>query len=122
MMRSLLGQGVAMSEDGRFRRRDLFGFAVAAVAGILVSAVGLRALAAPREGEGRASPAHTRQNGLATSVVRSLSKTERQILRLYYGDGMTPKEIGAVLGLSESQVCQTHAAMLERMRAAVRKA
>lgn len=48
---------------------------------------------------------------------KSLSTKERYILMLYYYDKLTLKEIGSVLGLSESRVCQLHAKLVTRLRA-----
>lgn len=36
--------------------------------------------------------------------VRSLQRDDRYILMLYYADGLTPLEIGALLGLSAAKV------------------
>lgn len=49
-------------------------------------------------------------------LTRGLSRAERLILVLYYYEGMTMKEIGMVLDLSESRVSQMHSAILERLR------
>jgi RNA polymerase sigma factor for flagellar operon FliA len=49
-------------------------------------------------------------------VTRGMSKNERLILLLYYYEGMTMKEIGATLALSESRVSQMHTAIIDRLR------
>lgn len=41
-------------------------------------------------------------------AIEELPEKERQIIALYYYDELTLKEIGAVLGISESRVCQIH--------------
>jgi RNA polymerase sigma factor for flagellar operon FliA len=41
-------------------------------------------------------------------AIRDLPEKEKQIIALYYHDELTLKEIGAVLGISESRVCQIH--------------
>lgn len=46
----------------------------------------------------------------------SLPRLERQVLVLSYGRGMTLKEIGARVGLSESGVCRARARALVRLR------
>ena len=48
--------------------------------------------------------------------LRSLPATERAVLVLSYGRGMTLKEIGARVGLSESGVCRARARALVRLR------
>ncbi len=40
--------------------------------------------------------------------IESLSEKEKQVISLYYYDELTLKEIGKVLGVSESRVCQIH--------------
>ena len=47
---------------------------------------------------------------------KHLSKKERYILMMYYFDDLTLKEIGTILGLSESRVCQLHAKLITRLR------
>ena len=47
---------------------------------------------------------------------RNLSSKERYILMMYYYDDLTLKEIGTILGLSESRVCQLHAKLITRLR------
>jgi RNA polymerase sigma factor for flagellar operon FliA len=48
---------------------------------------------------------------------RSLSRSERLIIWLYYFESLTMKEIGQVLGICEGRVSQIHALLLERLRA-----
>jgi RNA polymerase sigma factor for flagellar operon FliA len=47
---------------------------------------------------------------------KNLSTKERYILMMYYFDDLTLKEIGTILGLSESRVCQLHAKLITRLR------
>ena len=51
-----------------------------------------------------------RQNLLEcmSKAIDELPEKERQIIGLYYNEELTLKEIGAVLGISESRVCQIH--------------
>jgi RNA polymerase sigma factor FliA len=49
--------------------------------------------------------------------LRRLEPAERKVLVLSFGRGLTLKEIGAQIGLSESGVCRLRARALRRMRA-----
>ncbi len=49
-------------------------------------------------------------------AINELPERERLILSLYYWDELTFKEIGQVLGLSESRVCQLHSQALMRIK------
>jgi len=44
-----------------------------------------------------------------------------QVLALYYQEGCTLRQIGAVLGVGESRVSQLHTEAIHRLRAAVGK-
>jgi len=50
-------------------------------------------------------------------VTRGLKEQDRLILTLYYYEKLTMAAIGAVLGVSESRVCQRHADIVEQLRA-----
>lgn len=49
--------------------------------------------------------------------LRGLPRLERRVLVLSYGRGMTLKEVGARVGLSESGVCRARSRALARLRA-----
>lgn len=49
--------------------------------------------------------------------IRRLPEREKLVLSLYYERELNLKEIGAVLGVSESRVCQIHGQALIRLRA-----
>lgn len=61
------------------------------------------------------------QRDLRELLARQLSQTEQLVLVLYYFEGMTMKEIGATLDLSESRVSQMHSAILDRLRTNLKK-
>lgn len=48
--------------------------------------------------------------------LRDLGERERLVLGLYYYEGLTLAEIGAILNLTESRICQIQAAALLRLR------
>jgi RNA polymerase sigma factor FliA len=48
-------------------------------------------------------------------ITHSLTKTEKLIVILYYYEELTMKEIGVILGLSESRVCQIHSKIIVRL-------
>jgi RNA polymerase sigma factor for flagellar operon FliA len=49
-------------------------------------------------------------------VLRGLSEAERRLLLLYYYEHLTMREIGAVLGLSESRISQMHSSLIGRLQ------
>ncbi|HSP00917.1 MAG TPA: RNA polymerase sigma factor FliA [Thioalkalivibrio sp.] len=49
--------------------------------------------------------------------VAGLPERERLVMSLYYDDELNLREIGEVLGVSESRVCQLHGQALVRLRA-----
>ncbi|RKO66923.1 FliA/WhiG family RNA polymerase sigma factor [Desulfofundulus salinus] len=53
---------------------------------------------------------------LLARAVASLPEKDRLVLALYYQEGLTLKEIGAVLEVSESRVCQLHSRAINRLR------
>jgi RNA polymerase sigma factor for flagellar operon FliA len=51
--------------------------------------------------------------------LRSLTKLERHVIVLSYGRGLTLREIGTQVGLSESGVCRVRSRALRRLRSAL---
>ncbi len=62
------------------------------------------------------------RKALLTQAIALLPPREQQVLALYYFEELTMKEVGAVLGVGESRVCQIHSAALVRLRARLRPA
>ena len=52
-----------------------------------------------------------------STAILSLSEREQQILSMYYNDQLTFKEIGKVLDITESRVCQLHARTILNLKA-----
>jgi RNA polymerase sigma factor for flagellar operon FliA len=57
---------------------------------------------------------------LLRRAVATLPGRERQIMSLYYVEELTMKEVGEVLGITESRVCQIHGRALALVRKRVR--
>jgi len=49
-------------------------------------------------------------------ALKRLSTREQLLLSLYYFDGLTMREVGDVLGVSESRICQLHARTLMNVK------
>ena len=49
-------------------------------------------------------------------VRKSLNKTERLVVTLYYYEQLNLREIGQVLGLTESRICQIHSKIVNRLK------
>jgi len=66
----------------------------------------------------------TSRGALRTAVaaaIGSLPEREALVMSLYYDEELNLKEIGAVLGVSESRACQLHGQALVRLRARLRE-
>ncbi|MBC7002140.1 RNA polymerase sigma factor FliA [Photobacterium sp. BZF1] len=50
------------------------------------------------------------------SAIKTLPEREALVLSLYYDEELNLKEIGAVIGVSESRVCQIHSQAMQRLR------
>jgi len=55
-----------------------------------------------------------------SAAIQSLSEREQLILSLYYNDQLTFKEIGKVLTITESRVCQLHARAIINLKAVMK--
>lgn len=55
------------------------------------------------------------RRALAEAIVE-LGDREREVVGLYYHDGLTLAEIGAVLGVTESRACQIHGKAVAHLR------
>jgi RNA polymerase sigma factor for flagellar operon FliA len=68
----------------------------------------------------RLGPAATQDHEAMLDVlgqaIDQLPEREKTLVALYYHEGLTLKEIGAVLTVTESRVCQLHAQAMARLR------
>lgn len=55
------------------------------------------------------------------SAILQLPDQQQKVLHLYYFEELTLKEIGAVLEVSESRICQIHSAAMKALRKAVQQ-
>lgn len=54
---------------------------------------------------------------IVAKAIQNLSKKEQLVISLYYHDELTLKEVGKVLGLTESRICQIHTMALIKLKA-----
>lgn len=54
-------------------------------------------------------------------AIKGLPERERQMMAMYYEQELNLREIGEVLGVSESRVCQLHSQAVARLRAKLRE-
>jgi RNA polymerase sigma factor for flagellar operon FliA len=71
-------------------------------------------------GDERTEPSNVlgdaRFRGALIAAIENLPEREKQVMGMYYEHDMNLKEIGAVLGVTESRVCQLHAQAVSRLR------
>lgn len=72
-------------------------------------------LVAPDDGPGHRVEADELRRALAAAIDR-LPPRERDVVALYYHDGLTLAEIGEVLGVTESRACQIHGKAVGHLR------
>jgi RNA polymerase sigma factor for flagellar operon FliA len=56
---------------------------------------------------------------LLVECIGELSERERMVISLYYHEELTMREIGLVLDVTESRICQIHTQAIARLRAAL---
>ncbi|MBC7330990.1 MAG: FliA/WhiG family RNA polymerase sigma factor [Synergistetes bacterium] len=54
-------------------------------------------------------------------AISELPERERLVINLYYYEGLTLKEIGEVLGVSEARVCQLHSSAILKLRTLLKR-
>lgn len=60
------------------------------------------------------------QKEMLARAIAELPERDKQVIVLHYHEGLLLREIGEVLGVSESRVCQIHSQAVARLRAAMR--
>jgi RNA polymerase sigma factor for flagellar operon FliA len=53
---------------------------------------------------------------LLARAIDQLSEREKIVVTLYYYEGLTLAEIGRVLGVTESRICQMHTKAVQQLR------
>jgi RNA polymerase sigma factor for flagellar operon FliA len=59
---------------------------------------------------------------LLAGAINTMPEREKVVLTLYYYEGMTLNEIGQVLGVTESRVCQIHTKAVLHLKARMQAA
>lgn len=59
--------------------------------------------------------------GAVVEAIEALPEREKILMGLYYEHEMNLKEIGAVMGVSESRVCQLHSQAIARVRSKLKE-
>ena len=62
------------------------------------------------------------QHDALEMITSSLTKKERLIILMYYYEGLTMREIGEIMELTESRVCQIHSNVMARLKAQLDRA
>ena len=62
------------------------------------------------------------QRDAMDTITSSLTKKERLIILMYYYEGLTMREIGEIMELTESRVCQIHSNVMARLKAQLDRA
>lgn len=57
------------------------------------------------------------KEGELADAIRGLPERDQQVLALYYTEDVNMREIGEILGITESRVCQIHSRAIARLRA-----
>jgi RNA polymerase sigma factor for flagellar operon FliA len=68
---------------------------------------------------GQVAEQKERQEQIVTAILQ-LPDQQQKVLNLYYYEELTLKEIGAVLDVTESRICQIHSAAMKQLRKVMR--
>lgn len=64
---------------------------------------------------------HTERLDFLTNYLTELNEKKRLVMSLYYYENLTFKEIGSVINVSESRICQIHTQVLKDLRDRLKK-
>jgi len=64
---------------------------------------------------------HKEAKEIIAKVLKELPEKERLVMVLYYYENLTLREIGQVLNVTESRICQIHTKVILRMRSMIKK-
>ena len=65
--------------------------------------------------------AHNELKEILADAIKSLPEKEKLVLSLYYYEELTLKEIGIVMQLSESRICQIHSKAILKLKAKIKR-
>ncbi|MGL5086225.1 MAG: FliA/WhiG family RNA polymerase sigma factor [Clostridium sp.] len=58
---------------------------------------------------------------ILAQCIEKLKEKDRLVLNLYYFEGLNLREIGEILGVSESRICQLHSRAIRNLRVIMKK-
>lgn len=64
----------------------------------------------------------TEMKNILVDAINNLQDREKQVVTFYYYEGLTLAEIGHVLGVTESRICQIHTKAVLALRSRIREA
>jgi len=64
---------------------------------------------------------HEETKSILADAIGSLPEQERLTITLYYYEELTMKEVGSILSVSESRICQIHSSAIIRLRTRLQK-
>ncbi len=73
-------------------------------------------LPCPRTIDPGANAAKLEQIEIVAARIQELCDTDRRVITMYYREGLLLREIGAILGVTESRVSQIHSRALDRLQ------
>ena len=72
-------------------------------------------------GDPMAALSDQRLRAALVAAIKNLPEREQFVMSMYYEQDMNLKEIAAVLGVTESRVCQLHSQSIARLRTRLRE-